>query len=63
MVYAQIKNNRIMNTIVVDETTPLELFAANFDYFIRVDDISPQPSIGWQYDGSIFTSPVEQYEF
>lgn len=57
MIHAQIKNNVVINTIVTDENTPLELFSKGFDYLIRVDQMDPRPGIGWAYDGAIFTAP------
>lgn len=59
MVYAQIKNGRVFNTIVTDETTPLDLFARGFDYFLRIDTLSSAPSIGWIYDGKKFLPPPD----
>lgn len=57
MVYAQIKDNKVVNTIVVNEDTPLELFSEGYDYFLRIDEMSPRPAIGWSYDGEEFTAP------
>lgn len=58
MVYAQIKNGLIVGAIAVDETTVLALFAEGFDHLLRIDDLIPQPGIGWSYDGQHFSPPV-----
>lgn len=59
MIYAQIKNGIIVNTIVLNDDDILELFKEGFDDCIRVDDISPQPGIGWSYDPrSGFIAPI-----
>lgn len=58
MVYAQIKNGNVVNTIVADENTPLDLFARGFDYFIRIDEMDLVPSIGWTYNGENFSPPA-----
>lgn len=58
MIYAQIKDGVIVNNIVVDENTPMELFSAEFDYFLRIDNLASNPGIGWTYDGENFIPPV-----
>lgn len=57
MIYAQIKNNVVMNTIVVDEDTPLDLFSRGFDHFLRIDLLEPRPSIGYLYNDGVFSPP------
>lgn len=59
MIYAQIKNGLILNTIVCDEDTPLDLFAEGFDHFLRVDNLTPVPGIGWSYDGTSYNPPID----
>lgn len=59
MVYAQIKDGIIKNTIVLDDMSLLNVFLDGFDYLLRVDDLDPQPSIGWSYDGSNYAPPPE----
>lgn len=49
MIYAQIKDNKIINSIVIDDETPMELFSKGYDYFIRIDNLNPTPGIGWSY--------------
>lgn len=53
MVLALIKNGKIENTIVADS----EAFGANFpDHIVkRVDQLSPQPGIDWDYDAETDT--------
>lgn len=60
MIYAQIKNLVVQNTIVVDDLTLLDLFIVNFDYLVPIDSISPQPGPDWTYDPGLntFTAPV-----
>jgi hypothetical protein len=62
MIYAQIKNSKIINTIVLDDSSLLNLFSTDsngipFDALIQIDNIYPPPSIGWVYDGITFFSP------
>lgn len=62
MIYAQIKNNKIMNTIVVDSSTPLALFSEGYDALLRIDDKTPVPGIGWNFDQESFTPPIIESE-
>jgi len=57
MIYAQISGGVIVNTLVLDDLTYLPLFEAGFDYCLQVDNLTPQPGIGWTYDGTNFYSP------
>lgn len=57
MIYAQIKNGTVMNTIVC-AGTPASALAVGFDALIRIDNLSPTPGIGWSYNGSTFAAPV-----
>lgn len=57
MIYAQILNGIIQNIIVLDDPNISSLFSQGFDYFIRIDNLSPTPQIGWLYDGNNFSSP------
>lgn len=60
MVYAQIRNQVVVNTIVLDDPTILHLFKVGFDDCVRVDQLSPQPGIGWSYSlGNGFSPPVQ----
>lgn len=59
MVYAQILNGVIINTIVLDDTSLIPLFAKGFDTFIEIDQIPGSPGVGWTYNNGTFTPPVE----
>jgi len=58
MIYAQIKNGKVQNTIVLMDTSLVSQFSEGFDYFIEIDQLSPVPGVGWGYDGAIFTAPM-----
>lgn len=58
MIYAQILDGVVQNTIVLTDPTLESIFAAGFDYFIEIDGLTPMPSIGWSYNGTSFTAPV-----
>lgn len=57
MVYAQISNGIVKNTIVLDDLSLLPLFSQGFERCIRVDNLDVVPSIGWSYDGEEFIAP------
>lgn len=50
MIYAQIKDGKVKNTIVIDDVSLLHLFTEGFDYCLKIDDVEPQPGVGWGYD-------------
>lgn len=50
MIFAQIKNGIVQNTIVLEDESLSEVFQNGFDHLIRVDQLEPRPSIGWSYD-------------
>lgn len=62
MIYAQIKNNLVQNCIVLDNATLEPLFLEGFDYLIRIDNLDPQPGIGYSFDGQSFSPPIPQLE-
>lgn len=62
MVYAQIKNNRVINTIILNNEELLPIFKQNIDDCIRIDEISPRPGIDWNYDGGEFSPPNNELE-
>src|SRR6202790_677328 len=63
MIFAQITNNIIVNTINLEDESNLNLFETNtatgqpYDSIVRIDLIYPQPGIGWTFDGITFTFP------
>ena len=75
MIYAQITNNTIMNTIELNDSSILYLFNKDpngnpYDSIVQIDNLNPQPGIGWTFDNvnwnPPFSSPqtlttVEQY--
>jgi len=58
MIYAQILNSLIVNVIQIDDVTAVPLFTVGYDDCIQIDTITPQPTIGWSYDGTNFTNQV-----
>lgn len=66
MIYAQIKNNVIVNTIVFDNganQSLIDLFAQGYDHLKRIDNKNPVPGIGWNYkpsNGTFFPTPVPE---
>lgn len=59
MLYAQIKNGIIINIIKLDDSSVIDNFSTNFDYFIRIDQLYPRPSMGWSYSNSTFQRPSD----
>jgi len=64
MDFAQIRGGVIINVIVIDDPTIVELFIVdpfggpNFDAIVRIDNISPEPQIGWTTSDNVnFTPP------
>jgi hypothetical protein len=58
-IYAQILNGVVVNIIILNDSTLEPLFAQGFDACIQIDQLSPQPGIGWSYDGQSFTPPSQ----
>jgi hypothetical protein len=58
MIYAQISNGVIQNIIVLDDPTLEPLFVKGFDYLIRIDNLNPQPCMGWNYNPTNGFSPA-----
>jgi hypothetical protein len=56
MVYALIKDGVVKNTIVADADF-IATIQDQWDYCIRIDQLDPQPSQLWLYDGETFTPP------
>ncbi len=63
MIFAQIKDQVIQNTIILDDENSVSLFQIDplsgevYDFILRIDSIYPQPGIGWSFDGIVFTAP------
>lgn len=62
MIYAQIRNSTVVNTIVLNDASLICLFSTDsngvpYDSLIQIDTLFPQPAIGWIYDGINFFYP------
>lgn len=57
-IYALIKDGDVINTIVWDgpDASPMD-FGEGVSYAEIPDGEGNQPSIGWSYDGSVFSAP------
>lgn len=62
MTYLCVKNNEVVNAIVIEDTSVLSHFAAGYDFLVDLDTISQRekPWIGWStLDGKTFEPPQE----
>jgi hypothetical protein len=65
MVFAQISSGQIVNTIILNDMSILNLFMADpttqipYDYVLQIDNQYPQPGIGWAFDGIQFYPPQQ----
>lgn len=64
MIFAQIDNQLIQNTLLLNDESLLSLFLNDsngqpYDYVLRIDMIYPQPGIGWTFDGIQFYPPPQ----
>ena len=59
MIYAQIKNEEILNKILIDDESKASLFAQNFDHCVRIDHLPVVPDIGWYYKNGSFTKVID----
>jgi hypothetical protein len=57
MIFAQIKNGIVVNTIVLEDPSLMSAFSEGFDSIIEIDQLPGSPSIGWTYDGTNFYPP------
>lgn len=57
MLYAQIKNQIVINTIKLDDSEMENQFSQGYDSLIRIDELEIIPSIDWTYDGEEFIAP------
>lgn len=56
MIYALIKDGKVVNTIVADAEF-VTLISSQYDECIRIDELPEVPGIGWEYIDSVFTNP------
>ena len=52
-VYAVIQDGVVTNTVVADQA----FIDQHYPGSPRIDNVTPQPGIGWGYDGSTWTAP------
>lgn len=57
MIFSQIQDGVIVNTIVLNDIDDLPLFMGDFDYVLQIDQLYPRPGIGWTFDGITFSPP------
>lgn len=58
MVYAQIKSEKVINCIILDDESLLPLFQEGYDLVIRIDELSPRPGPGYSYISGEFSPPM-----
>ena len=69
MIYAQISNNIIVNTIELDDATLVPFFSRNCDFCLQINNITDingnTIAIGWFYNSNtnIFYPPLEGYQY
>lgn len=49
MDFAQLKNGKVENVIVLDDLSLIPIFSEGFDDFICTDNLEPKPSKDWTY--------------
>jgi hypothetical protein len=59
MIYAQIKDRQVKNTIDIQDITIVQLYLDGFDDIVRIDLLDPVPSIGWSYINGAFSPPLD----
>jgi len=61
MVFAQIKNDVVVNIIILDDVSLINKFSsdAGFDHCVRICNRNPIPQIGWNY----FPSTTESSDY
>ena len=63
MIFAQMKDNIIINTIIINDLNIIDLFGSNpvtgeqYDDVLQINGTYPQPGIGWSFDGIQFYPP------
>lgn len=58
IVYAQVKDGIVVNTIVLNDSRLIDLFSADCDEVVNITALDQRPSIGWAYDGAEFLPPA-----
>lgn len=56
MIWALVKDGKIENMIVADETF-IPHISAQYSHCVNVTDVENKPHIGWNYDGTNFSDP------
>lgn len=65
MIYAQIKDGVVVNTIVLEDDDLLPLFQTNlitgdtYDHVLLIQHLYPRPGIGWTFDDIQFFPPQQ----
>ena len=59
MIYVQIKNGVVVNTIILEDEALVNKFSEGFDQLARIDNLEVKPGIGWAFDGSSFIAPPQ----
>lgn len=63
MIFAQIKDGLVVNTITLDDASILSLFQNDpvsgepYDHVLQIDFLYPRPGIGWTFDEIQFIPP------
>lgn len=58
MIFAQVKNNIIVNIIELEDESLAHLFKQDNDFVVRIDTLDPIPGIGWVFDNITWHRPV-----
>lgn len=58
MVFAQIKDSVVVNTLVLGDGVDQEPFLSGYDHLVRIDELNPRPGVGFTYDGANFSAPA-----
>ena len=62
MIYAQIRNNTVINTLELEDSSLIYLFQNDhngvpYDSLQLLDNMYPQPGIGWTFDNIVWNAP------
>lgn len=57
MLYAQIKDQKIINIIILNDEELLDQFSEGFDFCLRIDELETIPQIDWNYEDEVFSPP------